>query len=192
MTFVIGKAHLTFAMGRMNALMIKKGLQVSEMEHHAYLELRNIAFSLGPEQLGLKITNGSNKVYGIISDIANYSEASTVVTFLNGHASIYLSSSKGFIGSRWQNALQGTVREFMGLGNSVFREGIKIEHPLAPKNGSVNFYFLTEQGLTKISECISKLENGRSKYTNLYSKLKEVTKEIKLNPLHRLHSSQIS
>ncbi len=104
MTFIVGGANLTYAIALFSKLMLKNYRKTNndiswldQIEHDPYLELRKIAFSATPEQLELQCANGSLKLYGIITDIARGPELSTVVTYLNGHASIYFGSGEGLI-----------------------------------------------------------------------------------------------
>ena len=196
MTFIKGRASLTDAIALLYKLRNKDHRVtrkvrscVDQIEHNPYLELRKIAFSVTPEHLGWQFPNGSNELYGIITDIVKGPEASTVVTFLNGHASIYLASGDGWIGSRLNDSIQLAVKEFMEIGSPVSCEGTKIEYSDPPQNGTVNFYFLSVKGQTKITESLKKLENGQSKYTKLYSKLNDVITEIKLKAVNKRYST---
>lgn len=197
MIFILSRTRLTHAIALVNKLMnkghkvTKNGtLRVEQIEHNPYLELRKVAFSTTRIQLGNQFPNVSNKLYGIITDIANGPEVSTVVTLLNGHASIYLSSGDGFIASRQHESVQSVVKEFINIGHLISIEGNKIDYPEPPKNGTVNFYFLSDKGKTKITECLLKLEKGRSNYTKLFLKLNDVIEEIKLKSIDNRYSYQ--
>ncbi len=78
---------------------------------NSYIDMRNLAFSVTAEQLGLEIPNDSIKVYGIISDIDMDGETATIVTFLTGEASIYLSSGGGFIGAGQHESVQKVTKD---------------------------------------------------------------------------------
>jgi len=152
----------------------------NETEQNPYNDIRNLAFSVTAEQLGIQIPNDSIKVYGIISDIDMNGETVTIITYLSGDASIYLSSGGGFIGAGQHESVQKVTKEFVANGHFSFFKGEKFDKPDLPLSGHANFYFLSNMGQTKITESISKMENGKSEFSKLFADLNSVMTEIRL------------
>jgi hypothetical protein len=149
-------------------------------EQNPYLDMRKMALTVTAKQLGLQIPKDSIKVYGIISDLDMDGGTATVVTYLTGDASIYLSSGGGFIGARQYKSVQKVTKEFVENGHLISFKGKQFENFDLPSNGNANFYFLSNMGQTRIIESISKMESGESEYSKLFAELNNVMTEIRL------------
>ena len=149
-------------------------------EQNPYTDMRKMAFSVTAEQLGLQIPNDSIKVYGIISDLDMGGVTATIVTYLTGDASIYLSSGGGFIGAGQHESVQKVTKEFVENGHLISFKGKQFENPDLPTNGNAIFYFLSNMGQTRIKVSISKMESGESEYSKLFADLNNVMTEIRI------------
>ena len=103
----------------------------------------------------------------------------TVVTFLSGDTSLYLSSGGGFIGAGQHESVRKVVKKYVENGQKHIGKATKIEKAELPKSGMTNFNFLTENGIYSISESLSELESGKSEYSNLFIELNEVIAQIR-------------
>lgn len=151
-----------------------------QTEQNIYAEMRKMAFSVTAKELGLQIPNNSKKIYGIISDFNLGEGTVTVVTFITGDASIYLSTGGGFIGSGQHESVKKVSKEFVDNGHLYSYKGEKSNNLDLPKNGNINFYFLSNLGQTKITESISKIENRESEFHKLFVDLNKVMTEIRM------------
>ncbi|MBC3846424.1 hypothetical protein H8K90_08535 [Winogradskyella echinorum] len=150
----------------------------TQIEQNPFTDMRNMAFTVTLEQLGLEGI-GENVVYGIVSEMDMNGATATVVTFLSGDTSLYLSSGGGFIGAGQHESVQKVVKKYVENGQKYIGKATKIEKAELPKNGMTNFNFLTEKGIYSISESLSELESGKSEYSNLFIELNEVIAQIR-------------
>ncbi len=148
-------------------------------EQNPYEELRNMAFSITPEQLGLEGIAKDN-VYGIISDMDMGEWIATVITYASGDTSLYLSTGGGFIGAGQHESVQNVVKEFVKNGQGYLSKATKTEDTNLPKQGMVKFNFLTGNGVYSFSENLSELESGNSEFSKLFFELNEVITQIRL------------
>jgi hypothetical protein len=59
-----------------------------DSNNNSYLDLRSLAFSMTPEQIGVPIHDGQTKIYAVIMDWALGEGTVTLVAFLSGDASL--------------------------------------------------------------------------------------------------------
>ncbi|WP_178983703.1 hypothetical protein [Winogradskyella helgolandensis] len=149
-------------------------------EQNPYGDMRKMALTVSPEQLGFLIPEDSIKVYGIITDLDMNGGTATVVTYLTGDASIYLSSGGGFIGAGQHESVKKVTKEFVDNGHLISFKGKQYENTDLPTNGNANFYFLSNSKNTKITESIVKMESGESEFSKLFVDLNNVMTEIRL------------
>lgn len=148
-------------------------------EQNPYAEMRNMAFSVTSEQLGLSRIN-KNDVYGIVSEMDMNGATATVVTYLTGDTSLYLSTGGGFIGAGQHESVQKVVKKYVENGQRYIEKATKVEKSELPKSGMTNFNFLTESGIYSISKSLSELESGKSEFSNLFVELNEVISQIRM------------
>lgn len=158
----------------------KKEIAKKNAEQNLYIEMRKTALNITSEQLGLKIPKDSIKVYGIVSDLDMDGGTATVVTYLTGDCSIYLSSGGGFIGAGQHESVRKITKEFVENGHLISFKGKKFENPDLPTKGNANFYFLSNMGKTRITESMLKMENEESEFSKLFADLNIVINEIRL------------
>jgi hypothetical protein len=150
-----------------------------QTEQNPFSDMRNMAFSVTSEQLGLNGI-GKDEVFGIISEMDMNGATATVVTFATGDTSLYLSSGGGFIGAGQHESVQGIVKKYVENGQKYLNKGTRIEKAELPKNGMTNFNFLTDSGIYSIEKNTSELESGKSEFSNLFRELNEVITQIRL------------
>ncbi|WP_162623207.1 hypothetical protein [Confluentibacter sediminis] len=148
-------------------------------EQNHYAEMRKMAFSVTAEQLGLN-TIEKDKVYGIVSEMDMEGTTVTVVTFLTGDTSIYMSSGAIIIGAGQHESTKKVVTKFVENGQKYLDKATKTKKMDLPKSGMTNFNFLTENGSYIISQSLSGLESGKSEFSNLFAELNKVITEVRL------------
>lgn len=149
-------------------------------EQNPYMDMRKMALEVTAEQLGLQIPNDSIKVYGIITDLDMNGGTVTIVTYVTGDTSIYLSSGGGYIGAGQHESVRKVAKEFVDNGHLISFKGKQYENTDLPTNGNANFYFLSNARNTKITESIVKMESGESEFSKLFAELNNVMTEIRL------------
>jgi hypothetical protein len=150
-----------------------------QTEQNPYSDIRNMAFLTTSEQLGLSGID-KNDVYGIISEMDMNGATATVVTFLTGDTSLYLSTGGGFIGAGQYESVQKVIKKYVENGQNYIEKATKIKKAELPKSGMTNFNFLTENGIFSISKSLSELESGKWEFSNLFVELNEVISQIRL------------
>lgn len=148
-------------------------------EQNHYVEMRKMAFSVTAEQLGLNPI-AKDKVYGIVSEMDMEGTTVTVVTFLTGDTSVYMSSGAIIIGAGQHESVKKVVTKYVENGQKYLDKATKAEKTDLPNSGMTNFNFLTENGVYTISQSLSGLESGKSEFSNLFTELNKVITEVRL------------
>ncbi len=144
-----------------------------------YGELRNMALTVTAEQLELKNIS-DDKVYGIVTDMAMDNGTATIVAFLSGDASIYLSSGGGFIGGGTHSDINGKVKLIVDNIHKYKTKAHKITLAALPNQDEINFNFLTQKGLYQIIESKDKIMSEDSEYAELYKEIDKIITLIRL------------
>ena len=158
----------------------KNELTEKKSEQNPFMDLRNMAFTAKAEQIGLE-NIADDKVYGLITEMSMDAGIASVISFLTGDTSLYLSSGGGFIGAGQHEKVRKIVAEKIEEFQIYLSKAEKIQEPKLPKDGMVNFNFLTKNGIYSLSENISDLENGNSEFSKLFEDVNEIITQIRLN-----------
>ena len=158
---------------------VEQNTTAKQTEQNHYDDMRKMAFSVTSEQLGLSGID-KNDVYGIVSEMDMNGATATVVTYLTGDTSLYLSTGGGFIGAGQHESIQKVVKKYVENGQRYVEKATKVEKAELPKSGMTNFNFLTENGIYSISKSLSELESGKSEFSNLFVELNEVISQIRM------------
>jgi hypothetical protein len=111
----------------------------------------------------------SSKAYGVVMDMGMTEGTATVVSFLSGEASIYLSSGGGWIGGGPRPTVNQTARKFVtAASESLGRMRQVFDTPL-PKPDHVVFYVLTPEGIFSADSSEAELAGGHSALDTLYA-----------------------
>lgn len=133
-----------------------------------YVELRERPFSLKPDEIGIAIDELNGRPYGLIMEFAFPNASITLVTFIDGNASIYLSTGGGIIGGYAHENVRNAVFEFIDVSKKYLSKMEKVtDYPVATP-GEVIFYALTPEGVFKVEDNESKLQDQKSEFWELY------------------------
>lgn len=140
-----------------------------------YQELRNQVLSGSRKNFGLPPTKTPDEPWGVIMDVTFDDGGSyTVVSMIDGNASIYLSSGGGYIGGGdhkiVREAAQAMVTSAKRLQSKMT---ITTKFPL-PKNGGTTFYVLTDKGILTASALENDLGEERHYLSPLFYAAQEV------------------
>tara|TARA_R110002126_G_scaffold290629_2_gene448047 strand:+ start:742 stop:1320 length:579 start_codon:yes stop_codon:yes gene_type:complete len=158
----------------------KKELTEKSPEKNPFMDMRNMAFTAKAEQIGLE-NIADDKVYGLITEMSMNPGTASVISFLTGDTSLYLSSGGGFIGAGQHEKVRKIVAEKIEEFQIYLSKAEKIEEPELPKEGMVNFNFLTKNGIYSLTENTTDLENGKSEFSKLFEGVNEIITQIRLN-----------
>ena len=157
----------------------KTQLTEKTTDQNPYMEMRNMAFSSKADQLGLENIE-DNKVYGLITEMAMNPGSASVISFLTGDTSLYLSSGGGFIGAGQHEEVREFVIQKVDGFQKYLSKAKKNDEPKLPEEGKVNFNFLTKNGLYSVTENMSELESGKSELSSLFQEVNEIITQIRL------------
>jgi len=153
--------------------------KVHQTKENAFEGLRNMAFSVTPEQLGLSLPIDKKKVYGVIMDWEMDGATASIVAYQTGDASLYLSSGGGVIGGGQHQNVRSATKEFVNLGQIYLDKSTKTESTTLPIANEVKFYLLTNDGVYVGSEQMKKLENQSSIWMKLFEEGNKVITELR-------------
>jgi hypothetical protein len=117
---------------------------------------------------------GPSQGYAALMDMGMQKGTATVVSFLNGEASIYLSTGGGMIGGGQQPTVNRAAKDFVRIASSGL-SGMKHDSDMRlPEPGQVFFYVLTSEGVFSASASDAELASGSSALTPIYAAAQDV------------------
>lgn len=150
-------------------------------KNNPYNDLRHLALSATAKQIGIQLPIDQTKIYGIIMDWDLGEGTATLVSFLSGDASLYLSSGGGFIGSGRHDNVKQAARAFINKAETYLSKTTKTETALLPDKDGVNFYFLTNEGKFVGQEEMKNFENNSSEWLDLFEEGNKLITEIRIS-----------
>ncbi|HYV95203.1 MAG TPA: hypothetical protein VE978_25740 [Chitinophagales bacterium] len=155
--------------------------QMVDPNNNPYTGLRDMALSVTAEQIRVQVPSDQTKIYGVIMDWDLGKGTATLVSFLSGDASLYLSSGGGIIGGVGHDNVHQAAVAFIDKAEDYLSRTIKTETaPLPDKNG-VRFYFLTNKGKFVGQEQMKNLDNRSSQWLGLFDEGNKVITELRLS-----------
>lgn len=154
--------------------------KTQEPKENPYDGLRNMAFKVKPEQLGLSLPADKTIVYGVIMDWGLESGIATTVTYETGDASLYLSSGGGVIGGGQYPNVNSAAKKFVVLGQTFLRKAAKTEATPSPGRDVVKFYFLTNNGIYVGEDQMKNFDDKSSPWFDLFEEGNKVLTELRM------------
>ena len=148
-------------------------------EQNPYMDIRNMAFTAKANQIGLE-NIADDKVYGLITEMSMNPGSASVISFLTGDASLYLSSGSGFIGAGQHEEVREMVAKKVDGFQKYLSQAEKISEPKLHEDIKVNLKKKKKNGIYSVTENMADLENGKSKLAELFVAVNEVITEIRL------------
>lgn len=148
-------------------------------EDNSYKDLRGQVFSVKLEQIGLANTE-DERPYAIVMDMGMKEGTATLVSIVDGNASMYLSSGGGIIGGYGHENCRRAAIDFVNMGQGYFSKMVSVDSFPLPKANNVRFYILTNKGKYSIEEEIEKIENDKSDWRRLFFEGQKVITELRL------------
>jgi hypothetical protein len=150
-----------------------------QTEENAFERLRNMAFSVTPEQLGLSLPTDKTVVYGVIMDWEMGGATATTVSYQTGDASLYLSSGGGVVGGGQHQNVNHAAKHFVALAQTFLDKTIKTDLTALPSTDEVKFYLLTNKGIYLGQEQMKHFENNTSAWIPLFEEGNIVLTELR-------------
>jgi hypothetical protein len=151
-----------------------------EPKDNPYMGLRWQIFESTLEQIGLTSTD-DEKAYAVVMDVSlGPDETMTLVSIIDGNASIYLSSGGGVIGGVAHEAVRKAAIDFVNVGENHISKMTLVDSFPLPKIDNARFYVLTNKGKYSIEEQMEKIENGKSDWESVFYAGDKVITELRL------------
>lgn len=154
--------------------------QKVDPHNNPYLDLRNMAINVTPEQLEIELPKGETKIYGVVMDWDLGEGTATLVSFSTGDASLYLSSGGGYIGSGGYENVKTAINNLIINSEKHLNKATLFETTELPEKNGLTFYFLTNNGRFKATERMENIENESSKYLDLFNEANKLISEIRI------------
>lgn len=152
---------------------------VRHTNENMFEELRSMAFTVTPKQLGLSLPADKTVVYGIVMDWEMGGATVTTVSYQTGEASLYFSSGGGIIGGGQHQEVNSAAKQFVSLAQTFLDKTTKKETTPLPSRDEVNFYLLTNQGVFMGKEQMKNFENNSSTWLTLFEEGNHVLTELR-------------
>jgi hypothetical protein len=151
-----------------------------QTKNNPYIGLRGRFFEATPEELGISTTT-EEKPYAIVMDMGLGADGTaTLVSIVDGNASMYLSTGGGVIGGYAHETVRKAAIDFVNMGQSYFSKMSPVDSFPLPQADNVTFYIMTNKGKYSIEEEIEKIENDRSDWTQLFYEGNKVITDLRL------------
>lgn len=155
-------------------------VKVHTLPDNRFLDLRNMALNVTPEQLQLSLPADQTKVFGVVMDWDLGDGTMTLITYQTGDASMYLSSGGGVIGGGQYETVSKASKEFVSMAQNYVNNASKTDTTTLPDKDCFKFYFLTNKGKFVAQETINNIENKSSKWLDLFENANNVITELRL------------
>ena len=154
--------------------------KVHHLPDNRFLDLRNMALGVTPEQLQIVLPESQNKIYGVVMDWDLGNGIATFISFSTGDASMYLSSGGGLIGGGQHANVSNAAKAFIEKAQQYLDKATKTDTTPLPDKNCVRFYFMTNKGKFTAQENLSKFENNTSNWLPLFEEANKVISELRL------------
>lgn len=151
----------------------------NQTDGDAYEGLRNMAFEVTSEQLGLKLSGNTKIVYGVVMDWEMNGAIASTVAYQTGDVSLYLSSGGAIIGGGQHRNVKIAAKNLVSASQSFLENAIKAESTSLPSTNEVKFYLLTNQGIFMGQEQMESFENRASPWLVLFEEGNKVLSELR-------------
>jgi hypothetical protein len=154
-------------------------VKTNELKENPYDGLRQMAFGVSTEQLGLTDLKAGD-IYGVIMDWDLGEGIMTLITYKTGDASMYLSTGGGVIGGGQHENVNKASKQFVKLADKYLDKAVKTDLTPIPDKNCVRFYFLTTKGKYYAQEQMINFENKTSQWLDYFEEANKVITELRL------------
>jgi hypothetical protein len=136
-------------------------------DENPYQGLRSQVFTTKPETIGINIED-DNQPYAVLMEIGYPEATATLVSFIDGNASIYFSSGGGVLGGVGHESVRNAAISFVKESSEYLNSMDLVVSYELPDVGHVKFYALTKKGCFHIDEIEDNFNSNKSELTNLF------------------------
>ena len=155
--------------------------RVVHPKENVYEGLRNMAFTVSPDTLGLNLSKDKTEVYGVIMDWEMGGAVATTIAYMTGDASMYTSTGGGIIGGGQHQNVNSAAKQLITVAQTYLDKAVKTETTPLPQTDNVKFYLLTNKGIYVGQEVMSNFENNSSKWLGLFQEANVVLTEARFH-----------
>ncbi|MFK7787650.1 MAG: hypothetical protein AB8B56_21185 [Crocinitomicaceae bacterium] len=145
-----------------------------------YQDMREMAFNMSWQELGLEKDDSTIALYGVIMDWDMGSGIVTLVAYSTGDTSLYMSSGAGFIGAGRHEDVNQLVQGFISESASQINHAQPDDSRDLPTNGDIIFHFLTTQGKFSQKDNIGSMEDQTSPNLPYFEAANQVITAIRI------------
>lgn len=145
-----------------------------------YDRMREMAFSVTMEQLGVSTEGKDVKVYGVIMEWGIDGGTITLPSYSTGDASVYLSTGGGVIGGGQHERVRVAAQKFVALGQTYLERAELTDMKEQPKTDEITFYLLTNKGRHVGVSNVGDMDNRSSEWLPMFEAANEVITELRL------------
>jgi hypothetical protein len=147
-------------------------------EDNPYSGLRGKIFTVTPEEIGLTATK-DEKVFAVVMDMGIDDSTATLVSIIDGNASMYLSSGGGIIGGSAHENVKAASIAFVKMGQTYLSKMAQVDSFPLPEPDYVRFYLLTNKGKYSVEESMEKIDDEKSDWSELFYEGNNVLAELR-------------
>ena len=141
--------------------------------------LRQMMLTSPPAKSGVQPSSEFPRVYGILMDWPIGDQIATVFSTSTGAASLYTTSTFGIIGGEGHESVRAAAIKFTRAADRHFEASTPTTDYPYPAANRVRFYLLTFDGVRVIDTDSISIENGSSKYVDLFGLGQSVLTELR-------------
>ncbi len=149
-------------------------------QENPYERLRTIALEVTPEQLGLQLPADRPVVFGIVMDWNMGEGIVTVVAYLTGDASMYLSTGGGIIGGGRHADVRAVAVSYVRQGADYIGRTVPTGVAELPEENHVRFHLLTNRGVYTQTEAVEVTEDESSDWYPLFIEANRVLTALRM------------
>ena len=142
-------------------------------------ELRGMAFTLDPAEIGISRENFAHPVWGMVMETGFADGFFTLMTLADGSTSLYFSNGGGMLGAGEYPAVRRAVGHYLTGAQYFFDRAEPVDEYPRPAPGKVVFYFLGFDGIFAYGAPESRLGIGDDELSNLFYAAHAVIEEIR-------------
>ena len=142
--------------------------------------LRTLFLSTTPDSINAKPSKEYPIVFGVAIDWPIGENTATIVSLLDGSASLYTTSTFGILGGIGHSAVRLAAQEFVKKSNLYVADATPTTSFPYPDKGHARFYFLTYAGVKTLQVAPSQITPGTGKYADLFGLGQAVLNELRI------------
>ena len=143
-----------------------------------FTEMRNLAFSITPEQINIKPNEG--ETFAVFMECGYPDAVISLRCMGDGAISIYFTNGGGMIGIGEHENAKNEGLKLIQLANEFTNKAKIVDQFPIPIKGETIFYIRTRNGVYMIEEEENKLGNNQSEYSPLFYQAQNVITQARL------------